>query len=488
MRMVLLGIWVLSTVFMASCANSTSNTGASAIAGIDSTKTSVEPVAFARDLDEIIEDGVLNAITIYSSTSYFLYKGVPMGFEYELLKRLADDLGVELHVTIANDIDDLFKMLNDGQGDIIAYGLTITEPRKKLVDFTQHHFTTYQSLVQKMPDNWRDLPGYKIDKYLITNTLDLLDDTVYVRKNSSYAERIQNLEEEMGGKIHVKYIDGNIPTDEIIKMVVEGKISRTIADHNIASINKTYYPILDIDTKISFAQRVAWAVPKNCNALLRAINEWIKKEKKQDDYYVIFNKYFKDKKSYRRIVQSDFFSKNGNKISQYDELIKSNAKTIGWDWRLLTSQVYQESRFDPNARSWAGAEGLIQLMPSTAKEVGVDNPTDPESNLKGGVRYLAKLWKRFEAIEDSIQRIKFTLASFNCGYGHVVDAQKLAEIEGQEHKVWDNAVENYILKLSDKKYYLHNAVKYGYVRGKEPFNYVKDIFLRFEHYQQFIKK
>ncbi len=292
-----------------------------------------------KDLAEIKEDGVLHAITTYSSTSYFLYKGMPMGFEYELLSRLAKHLDLELKITIAENFDDLITKLNQGEVDLIAYGLTITEPRQKLVSFTEYHYVTHQTLVQRMPENWRSLPGYKIDKNVISNTLELIDDTVWVRENTSYEQRLKNLQDEIGEEIPIEHIEGNINTDEIIRMVVNGEIDRTVADYNIASISKTYYPILHINTRVSFAQRIAWAVRKNSPDLLKAINSWIAKEKKSDDYYVIYNKYFKNTKAYRRRVQSDFFSKNSNKISQYDAIIKENAAKIGWDWRFLCSQV-----------------------------------------------------------------------------------------------------------------------------------------------------
>lgn len=456
--------------------------------GVFGSKQQAKPYKISKDFEAIKEDGVLHAITIYNSTSYFLYKGMPMGFEYELLSRLAKNLGLKLKITIAEDIDDLFDMLNNGKGDLIAYGLTITEPRKNLVSFTENHYVTHQALVQRMPDNWRSLPGYKIDKQLISNTLELSNDTVWVRENSSYAERIKNLENEIGADIPVAHINGNVTTDEIIKMVVDGEIKRTIADHNIAAINKTYYPILNIDTRVSFSQRIAWAVRQNSPDLLKAINKWINKEKKSDDYYVIYNKYFKNTRSNRSRIKSDFYSKNSNKISKYDDIIKENASELGWDWRFLSSQVYQESRFDPTAESWAGATGLIQLMPATAKEVGVSNNYNPEENIRGGVKYLDRMRDNFEAVEDSIQKVKFTLAAFNCGAGHVYDAMRLAEKHGKNPNIWDENVEEYILKLKDKKYYLDDVVRHGFVRGTEPYNYVRDIFLRYEHYKKFIEE
>ncbi|OEY72644.1 lytic transglycosylase [Salegentibacter salarius] len=476
--------FIVFLIILSGCSQG-DNSASSAMFG---SKPDTKPYKISKDLEAIKEDGVLHAITIYNSTSYFLYKGMPMGFEYELLSRLAKNLGLKLKITIAEDIDDLFDMLNNGKGDIIAYGLTITEPRKKLVSFTENHYVTHQALVQRMPSNWRSLPGYKIDKQLISNTLELSNDTVWVRENSSYAERIKNLENEIGAEIPVAHINGNVTTDEIIKMVVDGEIERTVADHNIASINKTYYPILNIDTRVSFSQRIAWAVRQNSPDLLKAINKWINKEKKSDDYYVIYNKYFKNTRSNRSRIKSDFYSKNSNKISKYDDIIKENASELGWDWRFLSSQVYQESRFDPTAESWAGATGLIQLMPATAKEVGVSNNYNPEQNIRGGVKYLDRMRDNFEAVEDSIQKVKFTLAAFNCGAGHVYDAMRLAEKNGKNPNIWDENVEEYILKLKDRKYYLDDVVRHGFVRGREPYNYVRDIFLRYEHYKKFIEE
>lgn len=409
-----------------------------------------------------------------------------MGFEYELLERLADELDVELNIIIAEDIDELFNMLNRGDGDIIAFGLTITEERKKVVAFTEHHYVTHQVLVQRKPSNWRKLPLHKIQKQIVSDPLDLIGDTVHVRLNSSYHDRLINLQDEIGGKIYVEAVSGNTTTDEVIQMVVDGSIDYTVSDYNIAAINKTYNPILDIETPISFSQRIAWAVRNNSPELLQTINDWIIKAKRQDYYYVIYNKYFKNKKSYTRRIKSDFYSKNSGKISPYDEMIKENATKIGWDWRLLASQVYQESKFDPGAESWTGAGGLMQIMPATAADLGLNEVMDPVQNLQAGATYLQKLWDNWSEITDTIQRIKFVLASYNCGLGHVRDAQRLAVAFEEDAESWDDNVEDYILKLSAREYFGRPEVRYGFVRGREPYLYVKEIFLRYDHYQKFI--
>ena len=440
------------------------------------------------DLEQIKASGTLRALTVYSGTSYFLYKGRPLGYEFELLERFAEYLDVDLEMIVVKNINELFEKLNNGEGDIIAHGLTITTDRKEEVSFSNHLYLTKQVLVQKKPDNWRGMSWTKLKKALVHDPIDLLEDTISIRSMTSYKERIYNLSDELGGTIHINLLSGELATDEIIEKVVNGDIKYTIADNNIASIMATYYPILDVKVPVSFSQRIAWATRHDSQNLLNATNNWLKQIKRKIDFNVIYNKYFKNKKYFRRRIKSNFYSLNNQQISPYDGLIKKHSKVLNWDWRLVASQVYQESKFDPRVSSWAKASGLMQLMPNTAKELGVTNRSDPEQSIKGGTKYLKRIWKNFEHIPDSIQRTKFAMASYNCGMGHVFDAQRLAEIEGLKKDVWDDHVETMVLKLSKPEYYNHPIVKYGYVRGLEPYNYVKQIFERYQHYVQFINE
>lgn len=450
--------------------------------------TIAEEPSLERDLDAIKKDGKLKALTVYSATSYFLYKGQPMGYEYELLKRFAEHLDLELEMVVVKDLDELITKLNQGEGDILAHGLAITGNRKEAVSFTNYLYLTKQVLVQKKPDNWRTMHWHKLENSLIQDAIELLQDTVSIRNGSSYSERITNLSDELGGKIHIEKLPGQMATDEIIKQVAQGNIKYTVADNNIARVMASYYPILDIQVPVSFSQRIGWATRKNSPELLKATNLWLEDFRTEVDYNVIYNKYFKNKKNFRRRVKSDFYSLNSEEISPYDELIQKHAEKIDWDWRLVASLIYQESRFDPNNSSWANAKGLMQLMPKTAEELGVEDRSDPTQSIRGGTKYLNQIWNKFEKIEDSIQRTKFTMASYNCGLYHVKDAQKLAAKRGLDATVWDDNVEDMILALSLPKNYNNPIIKYGYVRGVEPYNYVNQIFERYAHYTQFIEE
>ncbi len=440
-----------------------------------------------RDYQEIKKDGVLRALVVYSSTSYFLYKGQPMGFEYELLQRLVKHLNLKLEIVVSDNLDTQFEVLNRGDVDLIAHGMTITNQRKWEVDFTEHLFLTKQVLVQKKPDNFRKMSWSTLQKNVIDDPLDLIGDTVSVRKNSSYVERIVSLANEIGGEIYIDTLDSKLSTGEIIDMVVEGKIKYTIADENLAKINASSNPILKIDVPISFSQRIAWVTRKKSKNFKKLVNDWILSERKNLDYFVIYNKYFKNKRFFKRRIKSDYYSLTNNQISEYDDLIKEYTQKLGWDWRLIASQIYQESKFDPNAKSWAGAQGLMQIMPPTAEELGITDVNDPVQSIRGGTTYLNQIYNRFTDVSDEINRIKFTLASFNCGYGHVRDAQRLAASNQLNPLIWEDNVDKMLLALRFPKNYNKEIIKYGYVRGTEPFIYVEQIFDRFKHYKQFIE-
>jgi membrane-bound lytic murein transglycosylase F len=183
------------------------------------------------------------------------------------------------------------------------------------------------------------------------------------------------------------------------------------------------------------------------------------------------------------MIQSDLFTLSSGKISEYDAYLKEYSERIGWDWRLLASLVYQESRFNPRARSWAGAFGLMQLMPSTASRFNVTSSSSVEQQISAGTEFIGWLDDRFkESITDPEERIKFILASYNVGPGHIFDAMTLAEKNGRDPTVWEGNVDEFLLKKSDPVYYRDPDVRYGYARGIETYNYVREILDRYDHY------
>lgn len=247
-------------------------------------------------------------------------------------------------------------------------------------------------------------------------------------------------------------------------------------------LNATYYPNLEVGTAVSFPQQIAWGVRKNAPLLLDTLNSWILEMRKHPDYYTVYNKYYKSSKSSRRRKRSEYSTIGGGKLSPYDSLIKVCADTLGWDWRLLAAQVYKESKFDAEAISWAGAIGLMQLLPGTGEEYGVSDLTDPQENIEAGTRHLMwldDLWD--DMIDDPEERLKFVLASYNVGHGHVRDARNLTQKYAGNPNSWDEVAE-YLIKKSNPAYFNDPVVEFGYCRGIEPVNYVEVILETYETY------
>jgi len=427
------------------------------------------------DLAQIRETGKLTVVTDFNSINYFIYRGQPMGFQYEMLMELARYLNLELELKANNDVAANFENLINGDFDLIASNLTITNARRELVDFTLPHSQTSQVLIQRMKES----TGIE-NKNIIRNPIELAGKTVYVRQNSAYSARLQNLEEEIGEDIRI--IEVQVETEQLIKMVSNGEIDYTIADQNMATVNKTYYPEIDIQTAISFSQNQAWAIRKGSVNLKKEIDTWLESFRKTTRYAVIYNKYFKSERS-AFIVKSDFYYPETGKLCNYDEIIKIEAAKIGWDWRLLASLIYQESRFNPNITSWAGAFGIMQLMPCTAHKFGVNKNSTPEAQIRAGIRLIEKLEQRFvNEIADPHERIKFVLASYNIGYGHVRDAINLTVKYGGNPALWENNVESYLQKKSEPKFYNDPVVRNGYCIGNETKKYVREIMFRYDHY------
>jgi membrane-bound lytic murein transglycosylase F len=436
------------------------------------------------DLQEIQERGYLLALVDNTSVSYFIYKGRPMGFEYELLKRLADHLNVSLKIKLVSGIEQAIDMLNKGEGDVLAFPLAITEERKEYLSFTIPQFETSQVLVQKKPANWRMQPPQLVEKKLVRDTTQLVGKEVHVLKGSSFKERMIQLSERMGSGIKIIDASDTTATEALIRQVATGEIKYTVTDQTIAMVNSLYYSNIDINTVVSEPQQIAWGVRTNSQELLNATNEWLQDIKKRGIFRLTHNKYFKNLRTLQARVTSDYSSVSGNKLSPYDSYLKAGAEQIGWDWRLIAAIAYQESNFNPQVESWAGAIGLMQIMPATGDFFGVQDLKDPIQNINVGIKFLKFLDKQWaKTVPDPDERLKFVLASYNVGLSHVIDAQKLARKYGKDPTLWAGNVEYFLSQKSNPKYYRDPVVVVGYCRCDGPINYVREVLERFEEYK-----
>lgn len=438
-----------------------------------------------NELQEILDSGRLKAIVDYNSTNYFVFRGRPMGFQYELLKALADDMGVTLDIKVRNTIAETFEDLYKGKANLVAKNLTVTRQRSEVISFTYPLVETRQVLVQRKPSGWQRMKAATLEKNVIRNQLDLAGKRVHVQKNTSYATRMKNLSDEIGASIELVE-DSVFGVEQLVALVAQGDIEYTVCDENVAKVNQTYYPVLDVDTPVSFPQNLAWAVRKDAGSFKEYIDEWVKNFRNTKRYARIYYKYFRSARSLAR-VKSDYHSINGGKISDFDDIIRKQSEQSGFDWRLIASIICQESGFNPEVVSWAGATGLMQLMPETASRFNVDNILDPIDNISGGTQFLTWLDSYFmDEIPEDEERIKFVLASYNVGLGHVLDARRLARKYGKEPNLWTGNVDFYLLNKSASKYYKDPIVKWGYCRGAEPYHYVIEVLERYQHYRNLV--
>ncbi len=436
-------------------------------------------------LDEIKKRGKLKVITSYNPNSYYLYKDQPIGYEYELLKLLSKDLGVELDMQVTNDLSNIDFMLNSGEGDLIAANSLVTREKSRQLKYTDYVMTTKQVLVQRKKGY---NPKKKKNPY-IENTVELIGKEIHVRENSDFHSKLKKIQDEIGGSIKISPLADNITIDELIEKVYTGEIDYTIADEQTALINQVYYPEIDISLPVSIDTKIAWVVRRNSSELLNYINQWINSNR--DKIEEIQNKYYRKSRNHMEDLKSDYKPKSKSKISAFDEIIKIEAAKLNWDWRLLAALISQESRFNPNAQSWAGARGLMQLMPETAAPLGlpIGEIFNPRRNIETGVKHLlwlTKVWK--EIIPDEDERIKFIMASYNAGQGHVLDAITLTKYFNKKGNVWDKNVAESMLLLADPAYFNGYGVRYGYCRGMEPYKYVTVIFEKYAEFKNTVKK
>ena len=326
-----------------------------------------------------------------------------------------------------------------------------------------------------------------VEDSLIRNQLDLAGKRVYVQKASPYYTRLLNLSEEIGEEINIIQ-DSIFGMEQLVAMVAKKEISYTVCDENVAKVNKIYYPDLDIETPVSFPQKIAWAVRHDSPEWLNYLNNWIINFRKSATYRVLYEKYFESPRSATRF-NSDYNSYTGGKISPYDDLIREVCKEAGMDWRLVAAVIRQESNFDPAAESWSGSYGLMQVRPESADMFKIQDYKNPRGNILVGVSLLKWLDEHFKIeVPDSTERIKFTLAAYNVGLGHVQDAQRLAEKYDRIPIVWEDNVDFFLLNKSAAKYYRDPVAKYGYCRGDESYEFVMKVLDTYSHYLNVIGK
>jgi membrane-bound lytic murein transglycosylase F len=425
------------------------------------------------DFPDLVEKGEITAVTLNSSISYFQYRAQPMGYEYELIADFARTHKLRLHIKIAENIPRLLEILQSGEADVIAYPVKVDNIVKDDVLFCGHEQQSSLVIVQHASRG----------DTILTDVTQLIGKQIYVKPQTRYHERLENLNRELGGGIHITDIaKDTVTTEDLIEMVSRGVIPYTVCEDNVARLNHTYFRNIDFNLDISFKQRHSWAVRRNSPLLAEAINEWASNNAGETTYKAALKRYFELSK-YSIDIKTRIV--NGQ-ISPYDHLFRKYAPSLGWDWQLLASISYQESHFEPSVVAWTSAKGLMGIMPETASHLGFDplEMDEPEKNIQAGIECLRRFGQGFTDIADAREQIKFTLASYNAGIGHIQDAQRLAQKYGKDPLVWNGSVNEFIRLKAEPQYYTDSICKYGYLRGAETYNYVDEVLERYDYYKK----
>ena len=414
--------------------------------------------AFTDDLPGLKERRRLRMITRNNAMTYFIHRGRQVGFEYELIKEFADRHDLRLDIVIPDSHAGLLAYLNEGKGDVVAAAMTITAERRAQAAFTRPY------------NEVEELVVVRADEDSIAGLADLAGRTVHVRPSSSFYTTLTALADSIEG-LQIAPLPDSLETEDILASVEEGRYDITLCDSNLLDVELAYGRQLKAAFSIK-PTALGWAVRPDNPALLAALNQYVQEEKGGLFFNVVKQRYFKNKRTIAKAKDSLRVDLSG-RLSPYDELVKKYARQYGQDWRLITAQMYQESKFNPQATSWVGARGLMQIMPVTGRELGFTDLHDPEENIHAGVKYMAQLVDRFDPKIPLDERMRFALASYNVGYGHVLDARRLARENGWNPDQWFGHVERAMKLLAKPAYY--QRARYGFCRGGQPVHYVSNV-------------
>ncbi|WP_341522896.1 membrane-bound lytic murein transglycosylase MltF [Pseudomonas sp. G.S.17] len=411
-------------------------------------------------LERVKEDGVLRVITRNSPATYFQDRNGETGFEYELVKRFAEDLGVELKIETSDNLDELFDQMQKPGGPVLAAaGLIDTEQRKKQVRFSHPYLDVTPQVIYR---NGQSRP---------TDAGDLVGKRITVLKGSSHAEQLAALKLKNPA---IEYEESDaVEVVDLLRMVDEGQIDLTLVDSNELAMNQVYFPNVRVAFDLGEGRQQRWAVALGeDNSLINEINSFLDKVQKNGMLQRLKDRYYGHVDVLGYVGAYTFAQHLQERLPKYEKHFQTFAKKEQVDWRLLAAIGYQESMWQPSVTSKTGVRGLMMLTQNTAQAMGVSNRLDAKQSIQGGAKYFAYVKDQLDDKIKEPDRTWFALASYNIGGGHLDDARKLAENEGLNPNKWLD-VKKMLPRLSQKKWY--SKTRYGYARGGEPVSFVANI-------------
>ncbi len=448
--------------------------------GPDRLAPSVPQPIISRDLAEIRRSGTIRMLTRYNATSYFMHRGGEAGFDYELFQRFARSQGLALEVVIPEPGQDLVSLLNSGVGDVICAGLTVTDELDLYVEATRPVMFVNKVAV---------LPPQDPRPATIESLAGL---TLTVPAHDPFLGELLRWRRHSGVDVTVQPAPPLVEAEELIARVSRGELAATVVADALVDAVRAY---LDGDVRIGpvLEERrpVVWLVRRNSPELRAELNTYLRdnfqllaggEERRSHTYGIIYDRYFRNPRTIRSFQQEVDRPDKSGRISRYDELIRAEAARHAIDWRLVAALIYQESRFQRHAVSSAGAQGLMQVIPRFAGPQA-DSLFVPEANLRAGLRLLSGTWNGF-AFLDSLERLRFTLAAYHAGIGHLNDARRLAMDVDWDPNRWEGSLTETLPWLAQRRWY--DQTRHGYYRGHETVRYVEEILNRYRMYMRLV--
>jgi membrane-bound lytic murein transglycosylase F len=413
--------------------------------------------------DKIKKNKVLNVVLLNSPSTYYIGADGPKGFEYDLLKSYAKHLGVELNITTANTTKEAIELSKNPNIHITSASLAKTKKRENEFNFGPSYFEVQEQVICSRKMLW--------DGVFPKDVEDLEGLRIIVGDGTSYRDTISQLQKD-GFDINATYTS-EYSTEELIEKVANNDIDCTIADSNIYALNRRYFPNVALAFSISNREQLAWVLAPNSRELEADMYSWLNSYNQSGamaqlkDHYYSFVQYF----DYYNTKM--FYTRIRTRLPKYKKYFKEYGRKYKIPCSILAAQSYQESHWNPKAKSFTGVRGLMMLTKSTARQLGVKNRLDPRQSIRGGARHLNQMRKYVSKDVVGEDRMKFALAAYNVGLGHIEDAQILAKKMGLNQNVW-NDLKKVLPLLAQKKYY--KTLKHGYARGREPVKYVDSIY------------
>ena len=433
-----------------------------------------------RDLAEIRASGVIRLVTRYNSSSYFIHKGGNAGFEYELFSRFAKLHHLAIEVVVPDASENLVDVLNSGHGDVLATGTPWDEDLARYVLVTHPYNFAHKVLVlpasDTRPDDLGGLEGLRI----------------HLPLHSPHRRVLQSLKDRYGLRFFVVSAGPLVQDEELIARVASGTIPATVTDENLALAALPHLPGARVSAVLSDKLPITWQVRQNCPELLAALNRNLNRHfrmtsdgpRRDRTYGILYERYYNYDRSGQDMSISQDRPDISGRISPWDELIQAAADSNGFDWRLIVALIYQESRFDPEAVSSAGATGLMQVLPGLAgKQVG--RLREPAVNISIGSRILKEIHGGY-AYLDSLNRWAFSLATYHAGAGHMADVRRMAIDAGKDPNRWHGSVRTILPRLMEQRYF--SRTRHGFYRGAETVAYVQSILNRYQMYRRLVPR